>query len=359
MAPSAQGAVRAFLRITQDAVDQKRTRSMTGRNHSGVTEFVLLGFTHLQELLFMVFLLIYITTLVGNLGMIILIRTDPQLHTSMYFFLSHLSFLDICYSSSVTPKLLSGLLTGRNVISFNGCVTQFFFYAVFITTEAIFLAIMAYDRYVAICQPLHYVVVMSHRVRVRLVVGSYTAGGLSALVHTAGLLRLSFCGPNVVNHFYCEIPPLLLLSCSETRFNEVVMVSCAVSCHHHSPGHPHLLHLHPARRLEHPLCGGQAQGLLHLHFPSVGRCPLLWLCSFPVPPPPLQSCRRGKENSLGFLHHGDSHAQPFHLQPEECEGEDCPQKSCEDVPLLRVSPPVSPQPNSNSCHLTELRQQNK
>ncbi|XP_047909060.1 LOW QUALITY PROTEIN: olfactory receptor 5AR1-like [Anser cygnoides] len=229
MAPSAQGAVRAFLRITQDAVDQKRTRSMTGRNHSGVTEFVLLGFTHLQELLFMVFLLIYITTLVGNLGMIILIRTDPQLHTSMYFFLSHLSFLDICYSSSVTPKLLSGLLTGRNVISFNGCVTQFFFYAVFITTEAIFLAIMAYDRYVAICQPLHYVVVMSHRVRVRLVVGSYTAGGLSALVHTAGLLRLSFCGPNVVNHFYCEIPPLLLLSCSETRFNEVVMVSCAVS----------------------------------------------------------------------------------------------------------------------------------
>ncbi|XP_032045005.1 olfactory receptor 1020-like [Aythya fuligula] len=197
---------------------------MTGGNHSGVTEFVLLGFTHLQELLFIIFLLIYITTLVGNLGMIVLIRTDPQLHTSMYFFLSHLSFLDICYSSSVTPKLLSGLLTGRNVISFNGCITQFFFCMVFITTDAIFLAIMAYDRYVAIRQPLHYVVVMSHRVRIRLVVGSYTAGGLNALVHTAGLLRLSFCGPNVVNHFYCEIPPLLPLSCSETQLNEVVMV---------------------------------------------------------------------------------------------------------------------------------------
>uniref|UniRef100_A0A8C3GGF4 G-protein coupled receptors family 1 profile domain-containing protein n=1 Tax=Cairina moschata TaxID=8855 RepID=A0A8C3GGF4_CAIMO len=180
-----------------------------------------------NELLFMIFLLIYITTLVGNLGMIVLIRTDPQLHTSMYFFLSHLSFLDICYSSSVTPKLLSGLLTGRNVISFNGCITQFFFCMVFITTDAIFLAIMAYDRYVAIRQPLHYVVVMSHRVRMRLVVGSYTAGGLNALVHTTGLLRLSFCGPNVVNHFYCEIPPLLPLSCSETRLNEVVMVLCA------------------------------------------------------------------------------------------------------------------------------------
>lgn len=204
-----------------------RTGSMTEGNHSGVTEFVLLGFTHLQELLFIIFLLIYITTLVGNLGMIVLIRTDPQLHTSMYFFLSHLSFLDICYSSSVTPKLLSGLLTGRNVISFNGCITQFFFCMVFITTDAILLAIMAYDRYVAIRQPLHYVVVMSHRVRTQLVVGSYTAGGLNALVHTAGLLRLSFCGPNVVNHFHCEIPPLLPLSCSETQLNEVVMVSCA------------------------------------------------------------------------------------------------------------------------------------
>ncbi|NXI65669.1 O1019 protein, partial [Anseranas semipalmata] len=198
-----------------------------GGNHSGVTEFVLLGFTNLQELLFMIFLLIYITTLVGNLGMIILIRTDSQLHTPMYFFLSHLSFLDICYSSSITPKLLSGLLTGRNVISFNGCIAQFFFYAVFVTTEAIFLAIMAYDRYVAIRQPLHYLVVMSHRVRVRLVVGSYAAGSLNALVHTSGLLQLSFCGPNIVNHFYCEIPPLLLLSCSETWLNEVMMVSCA------------------------------------------------------------------------------------------------------------------------------------
>ncbi|XP_009950575.1 PREDICTED: olfactory receptor 5B21-like [Leptosomus discolor] len=190
---------------------------MAGGNHSSVTEFVLLGFTDLQELLLVVFLLIYITTLVANLGMIILIKTNSQLHVPMYFFLSHLSFLDVCYSSSVTPKLLSGLLAERNVISFNGCMTQFFFYAVFGTTEAILLAVMAYDRYVAICEPLHYVAAMSHRVPVQLVVGSYAAGSLNALVLTGALLRLSFCGPNLVNHFYCEIPALLLLSCSDTR----------------------------------------------------------------------------------------------------------------------------------------------
>ncbi|XP_010562674.1 PREDICTED: olfactory receptor 1052-like [Haliaeetus leucocephalus] len=199
---------------------------MPGGNHSNVTEFVLLGFTDLQELLFVIFLLIYITTLVGNLGMIILIRTNSQLHVPMYYFLGHLSFLDICYSSSITPKLLSGLLAERNTISFNGCITQFFFFAVFGTTEAMLLAIMAYDRYMAIREPLHYLAAMSHRVCVQLVVGAYAAGNLNALVHTSALLRLSFCGPNLVNHFYCEIPLLLQLSCSDTWLNEMVMAAC-------------------------------------------------------------------------------------------------------------------------------------
>ncbi|XP_021256846.1 olfactory receptor 1052-like [Numida meleagris] len=200
---------------------------MAGGNHSSVTEFVLLGFTTLQELLFGIFFLIYITTLVGNLGMIVLIRTDPHLHTPMYFFLSHLSFLDVCYSSTITPKLLLGLLAERKVISFRGCLTQLFFYSVFITTEAFFLTIMAYDRCVAIHRPLRYLVVMSHRVCIHLVVGSYVAGSLNALVHTTALLQLSFCGPNVLKHFYCEIPPLLRLSCSVTWLNEVLMLSCA------------------------------------------------------------------------------------------------------------------------------------
>ncbi|NXT85560.1 O1020 protein, partial [Zapornia atra] len=199
---------------------------MAAGNHSSVTEFVLLGFTDLQELLFVIFLLSYIATLVGNLGMIILIRTNSQLHMPMYFFLSDLSFLDICCSSSTMPKLLSGLLAERNVISFSGCITQFFFFAVFGTTEAILLAIMAYDRYMAIHEPLHYLAAMSHGFCVQLVVASYTAGTLNAFVHTSTLLQLSFCGPNVINHFYCEIPPLLLLSCSSTWLNEVVMATC-------------------------------------------------------------------------------------------------------------------------------------
>ncbi|NXL51123.1 O1019 protein, partial [Podilymbus podiceps] len=199
---------------------------MAGGNHSRVTEFVLLGFTDLQELLFVIFLLIYITTLVGNLGMIVLIKTNSQLHVPMYFFLSHLSFLDICYSSSIMPKFLSGLLAERNIISFNGCITQFFFFAVFGTTEAILLAVMAYDRYMAIREPLHYLAAMSHGVCVQLVVGSYVAGSLNALVHTSALLQLSFCGPNLINHFYCEIPPLLLLSCSDTWLNKMMMATC-------------------------------------------------------------------------------------------------------------------------------------
>ncbi|NXY77023.1 OL484 protein, partial [Glareola pratincola] len=199
---------------------------MAGGNNSSVTEFVLLGFTDLQELLFGIFLLMYITTLVGNLGMIVLIRTNSQLHVPMYFFLSHLSFLDICCSSSIVPKFLSVLIEERNVISFSGCITQFFFLAVFGTTEAILLAVMAYDRYVAIHDPLRYSVAMPHGVCVQLVVGSYAVGCLNALVHTSGLLQLSFCGPNLINHFYCEMPPLLLLSCSDTRLNKVVMVTC-------------------------------------------------------------------------------------------------------------------------------------
>ncbi|NXX63366.1 OL484 protein, partial [Scopus umbretta] len=199
---------------------------MAGGNHLSMTKFVLLGFTDLQELLFTIFLLIYITTLVENLGMIVLIRTNSQLHVPMYFFLSRLSFLDICYSSAITPKFLLGLLAERNVLSFNGCITQFYFFAVFGTMEAILLTIMVYDRYMAICEPLHYLAAMSQGVCVQLVVGSYTAGSLNTLTHTSALLQLSFCGPKLVNCFYSAIPPLLLLLCSNTWLNKMLMATC-------------------------------------------------------------------------------------------------------------------------------------
>ncbi|NWZ30797.1 O1020 protein, partial [Asarcornis scutulata] len=195
-------------------------------NHTPNDEFVLSGFSEhrdVQAVLFMVFSVIYMVTLLGNLAMIVLIRLDSQLHTPMYFFLSSLSFLDVCYSSSITPRLLSDLLASRKVISHSECLAQFYFYAVFATTECYLLAVMAYDRYVAICSPLLYVISMSSRVCAWLVASSYLAGVLNATIHTGVALRLSFCGSNVINHFYCEGPPLYAISCTDPTINEVVM----------------------------------------------------------------------------------------------------------------------------------------
>uniref|UniRef100_A0A8D0HPH0 Olfactory receptor n=1 Tax=Sphenodon punctatus TaxID=8508 RepID=A0A8D0HPH0_SPHPU len=202
-------------------------------NCSSVTEFILSGFMDspkLQAPLFTLFLVIYAITLLGNLGMIMLIRISSRLHTPMYFFLSNLSFLDVCYSSSITPRLLLDLLAKRKVISFAGCITQLYFYAAFGTTEAFLLAMMAYDRYVAICNPLLYSVTMSQRTCAHLVAASYVVGILNSTIHTGTMFQLSFCGPKVINHFYCEIPPLLLLSCSDTKINEIVMFTFVGFC---------------------------------------------------------------------------------------------------------------------------------
>uniref|UniRef100_A0A8C3JU34 Olfactory receptor n=1 Tax=Calidris pygmaea TaxID=425635 RepID=A0A8C3JU34_9CHAR len=201
---------------------------MADENCTEVTWVTFLGLTEhpqLKPVLFALFLGTYVLTLVGNLGLIALIRVSPQLHTPMYFFLSNLSFLDTCYSSTITPKMLLDLPTKNKAISFAGCLTQFYFYAVFATAEAYLLTAMAYDRYVAISKPLLYQVVMSHGVCMSLVAVSYIAGLLNAIVHTSALLHLSFCGPLIINNFYCDGPPLLVLSCSNTRVNEVLLVT--------------------------------------------------------------------------------------------------------------------------------------
>ncbi|NXN38793.1 O1020 protein, partial [Rhinoptilus africanus] len=195
-------------------------------NCSPSAEFVLSGFSEqggVRAVLFMVFLVIYMVTLLGNLGMLVLIRLDAQLHTPMYFFLSSLSFLDICYSSSITPRLLADLLAERKVISYPACLTQFYFYAVFATTECYLLAVMAYDRYVAICSPLLYAISMSSRACALLVAGSFLAGIVNVTIHKGFALRLSFCGPNVINHFYCEGPPLYAISRADPTINEMMM----------------------------------------------------------------------------------------------------------------------------------------
>ncbi|XP_045714372.1 olfactory receptor 5J2-like [Phyllostomus hastatus] len=201
---------------------------MTEKNYTVVTEFILLGLTDHAELkvvLFVLFLVIYVITLVGNLSMIILIRITPKLHTPMYFFLSCLSFVDACYASAIAPKMLIDLLVVKGTISFSACIVQHLCFGVFITTEGFLLSVMAYDRYVAIANPLLYSVAMSKRKCVGLVIGSWICGTVNSLVHTGSLGRLSFCRLNVVSHFFCDIPSLLKLSCSDTAVNELLLLT--------------------------------------------------------------------------------------------------------------------------------------
>ncbi|XP_069326054.1 olfactory receptor 1165-like [Eulemur rufifrons] len=193
-------------------------------NQSSVTTFILLSFSeypHLQAPLFLLFLAIYTVTLVGNVGIIVVIRINPKLHTPMYFFLGHLSILDICYSSVFTPKLLETLVVEDRTISFRGCMAQFFFVCAFVITEMFMLAVMAYDRFVAVCNPLLYTVAMSRKLCALLVAGTYLWGGLCSLTLTYSLLELSYCGPNIINHFGCEYSAILSLACSDPTFSQM------------------------------------------------------------------------------------------------------------------------------------------
>ncbi|XP_006148799.1 olfactory receptor 5J2 [Tupaia chinensis] len=200
---------------------------MAEENFTVLTEFILLGLTDRAELkivLFVLFLGIYAITLVGNLGMIVLIHITPKLHTPMYFFLSSLSFVDACYSSAIAPKMLVNLLAAKGTISFFACMIQHLCFGVFVTTEGFLLSVMAYDRYVAIVNPLLYTVAMSKRKCVGLVTLSWICGLINSLIHTISLGRLSFCRLNVVSHFFCDIPSLLKLSCSDTSMNELLLL---------------------------------------------------------------------------------------------------------------------------------------
>ncbi|NWY62487.1 O1019 protein, partial [Chionis minor] len=200
------------------------------QNRTTVGEFILLGITDiwkLQVILFVLFLLICVTSLVGNLGMIVLIRLNSQLHTPMYFFLCHLSLVDLGNSSAVAPKMLVSFFEERKTISLAGCAAQMFFCGVCIITECYLLAAMAYDRYVAICSPLLYVATMSQKVCVQLAAGSYIISTASQTLLVSSVFSLHFCGPNVINHFFCDIPPLLKLSCSSTTVKEHVVFTIA------------------------------------------------------------------------------------------------------------------------------------
>ncbi|XP_036733059.2 olfactory receptor 5F1-like [Manis pentadactyla] len=203
---------------------------MTRENYTSLTEFILLGLAdtmQLQIVLFLLFLVIYMLTVWGNVGMILLIRTDARLHTPMYFFLANLSFVDVCYSSTITPKMLVGLLSEQKTISFAGCFVQMYFFIALATTECILFGLMAYDRYVAISNPLRYSLIMSRTVCLQMAAGAFAAGLLNSMVNTSYVSRLPFCGSNVIHHFFCDSPPLFKLSCSDTHLNESIFSAFA------------------------------------------------------------------------------------------------------------------------------------
>ncbi|NWR85351.1 O12D2 protein, partial [Furnarius figulus] len=195
-------------------------------NQTEVSEFLLLGLTDIQGLqhfFFTSFLLLYLATLLGNGVIVTVVISEPRLHTPMYFFLGNLSCLDIFYSTVTVPKMLTGLLFGQQPISFAGCLAQLHFFHFLGSTECVLLAGMAYDRYVAICHPLHYVPVMSPRTCVLLAVASWVTGFVHATVHSVMTSQLSFCGPNHIQHFLCDIKPLLNLACSRTSLNMMLL----------------------------------------------------------------------------------------------------------------------------------------
>ncbi|XP_069618477.1 olfactory receptor-like protein COR4 [Ranitomeya imitator] len=200
--------------------------AMEQRNRTFVTEFILSGVSSnpdLQLPLFLLCLLVYMITLLGNLMIIVLIRVTPGLQTPMYFFLMNLSFVDVLYSSTITPNIMVNLFSERKTITFIACGIQLFLFIDLASSEAMLLAVMAYDRFAAICKPLYYNIIISKAACWKLVFSVYTAGCLNSFIHTYCAFTLPFCGSNRVNHFYCDINPILRLSCKDTFLNQVFL----------------------------------------------------------------------------------------------------------------------------------------
>nr|XP_004667807.1 olfactory receptor 8K3-like [Jaculus jaculus] len=203
---------------------------MKQHNLTVVTEFVLMGITNRPELqapLFGLFLVIYVISVMGNLGIIILTNMDVRLQTPMYFFLRHLAFTDFVYSTTVGPKMLANFIVDQNTISYYLCATQLAFFLLFIGSELFILSAMSYDRYVAICNPLLYTVIVSHRVCWALVTITYLYCTFMSFVVTINIFSLSFCGNNIINHFFCDCIPLISLLCSNTHDIELIIMMFA------------------------------------------------------------------------------------------------------------------------------------
>ncbi|XP_007956908.1 olfactory receptor 5K1-like [Orycteropus afer afer] len=199
---------------------------MTEDNHSLTTEFILTGFMDhpdLKTLLFVMFFGIYLITMVGNLGLVALIFMERRLHTPMYIFLGNLALMDSCCSCAITPKMLENFYSEDRTISLYGCMAQFYFFCLAETADCFLLAAMAYDRYVAICNPLLYHTMMSKQLCIQMTIGAYIAGNLHSMIHVVLLLRLTFCGSHQINHIYCDVLPLYRLSCVDPYINQLML----------------------------------------------------------------------------------------------------------------------------------------
>ncbi|KAF0883801.1 OR8BC protein, partial [Crocuta crocuta] len=215
-----------FLFFSPDSLVPLIPKRRMATENSSVTEFILTGLTDQLELqipLFFLFLGFYMVTVLGNLGLLALIGLNSCLHTPMYFFLFNLSLIDFCYSTTITPKMLKSFVSKKNIMLHAECMTQLFFFCFFVISESFLLSAMAYDRYVAICKPLVYTVTMSPQVCLFLLLGVYMMGLSGAMVHTGSIASLTFCADNLVNHFMCDIFPLLELSCNSTYVHELVV----------------------------------------------------------------------------------------------------------------------------------------
>ncbi|XP_054980346.1 olfactory receptor 5V1-like [Sorex araneus] len=204
---------------------------MEEKNQTAFTEFIIMGFSNLnglEFLLFTIFFLTYIGTLGGNIFIILVTVLEPHLHTPMYYFLGNLAFLDIGYTTTNIPQMMVHLLSEKKSISYMGCTAQLFAFIFFVGVECLLLAAMAYDRYIAICKPLRYSVIMKKVLYNQLAISCWIGGFLNSVVHTVLTFRLPFCGNNKINYFFCDIPPLLILSCGDTSVNELTLLCIGV-----------------------------------------------------------------------------------------------------------------------------------
>ncbi|XP_030042585.1 olfactory receptor 1509-like [Microcaecilia unicolor] len=197
-------------------------------NKTRVTQFILLGLSSnpdLQIIFFLLFLVMYLLTVTGNLLILITIYTESRLHSPMYFFLSHLSFVDLCFSTVTAPKVIINFLSQSKTISFSDCIAQLFFFHFVGCVECFHLTLMAYDRYVAICKPLHYTTIMNRRACLLLVFSTWVGGFLHSFIQVVLTVQLPFCGPNEIDHFFCDVQPLSVLACSDIFINETIVIA--------------------------------------------------------------------------------------------------------------------------------------